>query len=120
MSAAQWHSAWQLADGIELFADLDPAAAPAEADGRCLGAVVARPHLTGWFFSAHHRADLGAEELAHFAEFARVRVYLLLTEGPKAATWAPGAGDDDWVAWSREDHLDLADAIPDAVPAHWR
>lgn len=120
MKAAEWHAAWQLAEGIELFPDLDPAMQPGAADGGYVGAVVARPHATGWFFSAHHRADLDAEQLANFAEFARVRVSLFLTEGPRAATWAPGAGDDDWVAWSREQELDLADAIPDAVPARWR
>jgi hypothetical protein len=111
---------WDLVDGIELFADLDAEGARA-GDGAtpCVGAVMARPHPTGWFFSAHHRPDLRPEEIANFAEFARVRVYLFLTEGPRVTTWRPGAGDD-WVAWSRENHLELVDEIPDAVPANWR
>lgn len=108
---------WELVNDIELFPDLDVLAGVQPSD-RCLGAVVARPHPTGWFLSAHHRHDLESEDLEHFAEFARVRALLLLTEGPRASTWQP-FGDTAWIAWSMDEHLDLIDEIPDAIPAGW-
>jgi hypothetical protein len=85
--------------------------------------VIARPHATGWFLSAHHRPELDAGEVEHFAEFARVRAYLLLTQGPTTETWSPGGGTDDWVAWvawSLVDEFRVAELVPDAVPADWR
>jgi len=103
---------WALAAAVEVVADLD------EPDAGRIGVVVARPHPSGWFLSAHHRRDLPPEQAAHFAEFARVRCYLLLTQGPTAQTWQPGAGVDDWVAWSVADDV-AATPLPDAVPAHW-
>lgn len=84
-----------------------------------VGVVHARPHPAGWFFRAEHRPGLAADERAEFAEFVAVRVFLLLTEGPVVGTWAPGDGEDDWVAVAERAHLDLADLVPDVVPAHW-
>ena len=105
---------WQLVADIELFADLgDP-------DPQRVGMVRARPHPTGWFLSGHHRADLAADEVANFAEFARVRAFLLLSQGPTVATWAPGPGSDDWIAWWVVPRLEAAEQVPDAVPADWR
>jgi hypothetical protein len=106
-------SRWAVAGGIELFADLD------EPDRRQVGVVVARPHPTGWFLSAHVRPEMDSASIEHFAEFARVRAYLLLTQGPTARTWAPGLGDR-WVAWLPAEYAEAAAAIPDAVPADWR
>ena len=103
---------WQLASGIELYADLE------SNDDRLLGMVLARPHPTGWFFSAHHRPGMAREELTHFAEFAKVRVYLLLTQGPAPTTWVPGPRRHEWIAWSFAGRPDVA-LIPDAVPANW-
>jgi hypothetical protein len=105
---------WALAGAVQVFNDL------ADSDPTRVGAVVARPHATGWFLSAHHRPDLDAADVEHFAEFARVRAYLLLTQGPTAQTWTPGCGNDDWVAWSLVDEFRVAELVPDAVPADWR
>jgi hypothetical protein len=62
---------------------------------------------------------MDSASVEHFAEFARVRAYLLLTQGPTARTWAPGPGDR-WVAWLPAEYAEAAAAIPDAVPADWR
>ncbi|MDT4984408.1 MAG: hypothetical protein QOF95_1898, partial [Pseudonocardiales bacterium] len=56
-------SRWAVAGGIELFADLD------EPDRRQVGVVVARPHPTGWFLSAHFRPEMDSASVEHFAEF---------------------------------------------------
>jgi hypothetical protein len=106
-------SYWTIAGAIELIADLK------ESDPRGVGVVVAHPHPTGWFFSAHHRRDLDTASIEHFAEFARVRACLLLTQGPTVSTWAPGPGDD-WVAWCPAESAEVAALIPDGVPADWR
>jgi hypothetical protein len=105
-------SYWVVAGAIELYADLE------EPDRGREGVVVARPHPTGWFFSAHHRPNLDSASVEHFAEFARVRAYLLLTQGPSVGTWAPGPGDD-WIAWSPAECAEATALIPDAVPADW-
>lgn len=105
---------WNLVDRIETFADshVDPSVE--------MGYVRARQHATGWFLSAHPGPDLTAEQRRDFAEFAKVRCYLLLTQGPTVATWTPGDGDDDWFARATVDGADLTELLPDVVPAHWR
>jgi hypothetical protein len=105
---------WALAGAVEVFANL------ADPDPKHLGVVIARRCATGWFLSAHHRPGLDPDEIEHFAEFARVRAYLLLTQGPTVHTWTPGSGFDDWLAWSGRDEFDVAELVPDAVPADWR
>jgi|SRR5579875_421597 len=112
---------WALASAVEIFGNIfENSAAPEREQHGVIGVVVARPHATGWFLSAHHRPDLDPDEVEHFAEFARVRCYLLLTAGPTAETWTPGPGDDDWLAWSLADQFEVAESVPDAVPADWR
>ena len=104
---------WRLASGIELYGDLNCD------DERHLGLVLARPHATGWFFSAHHRPGMAPEELICLAEFAKVRAYLFLTQGPTSTTWVAGPRCDEWIAWSLAEQPDVAGLVPDAVPANW-
>jgi hypothetical protein len=105
---------WHVVAGIELFADLG------DADSNHRGVVRARPHPAGWFISAHHHPDITADELAHLAEFARVRAYLLSTAGPTVDTWTPSQGQDNWIAYWDVDALDVAVPIPDTVPTQWQ
>lgn len=107
---------WRLASGIELHADLRGNHDADDADR--LGMVRARRHATGWFFSAHHEPGMSPDELSHLAEFAKVRAYLLLSQGPTPSTWVPGPAPDEWLAWSLAERRDLA-LVPDAVPANW-
>lgn len=106
---------WRLATGIELYADIE-AFTDAGIDagaGRHLGMVLARPHATGWFFSAHHRPGMNPQELTDLAEFAKVRAYLLLTRGPTPTTWVPGPRHGEWIAWLFADRTNVAASVPD-------
>ena len=72
---------WALAGSIQLT----PAAEAL--DPELAGVITASPHPTGWFISARYRSGLSATDLRDFAEFVRVRTYLLLANGPVATTW---------------------------------
>jgi hypothetical protein len=99
---------WLLAESLQLT----PANHPLGAGYH--GIVTARPHPTGWFISARYRVDLAAGDLADFAEFARVRSYLLLENGPRKPAWEL-AEDRSWRAAYKPSSVNL----PQDVEA-WR
>ena len=96
---------WTLANSVQLT--------PAIADlGRGEhGVITARPHPTGWFVSARYQPDLAPADLADFAEFVRVRVYLLLENGPSDRVWQAADEDRTWRAVCTPSSLDLPDEV---------
>jgi hypothetical protein len=84
-----------------------------------IGVIIAQRHATGWFLQATYRADAPDAEFEHFREFIAVRVYLLLTQGPRSPAWSRGENDGRWVASWVITQCEIADLMPDTVPAHW-
>jgi hypothetical protein len=84
-----------------------------------IGVIIAQRHATGWFIHAKYRADAPAAEFEHFKEFIAVRVYLLLTHGPQLETWDRGENDGEWLAPWAITQREIADLMPDTVPADW-
>lgn len=91
---------WELAASIQLTP------ATETLDPQHFGVVTARPHPTGWFISARYRSGLSTAQVDDFAEFVRVRTYLLLTSGPDATTWQADDGGT-FYAW-----CERAETIP--------
>lgn len=105
--------AWAIAESVQVT--------PVSSGLGCyLGMAIARPHATGWFFSARSRRDLSDGERAQFNDFVALRVYLLLTQGPQAPVWEPIA-DGGYIAHPAEELLELeaTELIPDTVPSGW-
>lgn len=92
---------WTLARSIQISLTTEPL------EPRCSGVVRAYAHPTGWFVSARVAPGLAREHAADFREFVAVRVYLLLTEGPRAGRWER-AGAGEWQAHCVAAEQDLA------------
>lgn len=95
---------WRLAESMQLT----PAAVELPPEHH--GVVTARSHPTGWFVSARYRPGLDAGELQDFAEFVRVRTYLLLEKGPQDSVWE-NIGDGSWHAVCVASRLELPEDI---------
>lgn len=96
---------WDLASSVQLT----PAAVelgPGE-----LGVVIARTHPTGWFVSARYRPGLAVGDLEDFAEFVRVRVYLLLENGPTGSVWEPTRDQEAWRAVCTPSRLEMPEEV---------
>lgn len=96
---------WMLASSVQLTPALTGL------DEGQHGAVTARVHPTGWFISARYKPDLATVDLEDFAEFVRVRVYLLLENGPSDQVWQPAKDERAWRASCTPSSLDMPDVV---------
>lgn len=103
-SPHETHPHWELASATQVFtcdeATLEELArrfAPGVAHPAVEGLVLASRHPTGWFVHAVH-APLTDAETDTFKELVKVRVFLLLTDGPGHDTWLEAPDGIHWVS----------------------
>jgi hypothetical protein len=98
--------AWAVAEGIQIGPGLF------KNDER-IGVIVARPHPTGWFVSAHHRMGLGDAQMSKLRECVTLHVFSLLWRGPGEEPWTHHPATDLWYADVTADSVRDLQPLPD-------
>ena len=117
---------WEIAANTEIW--ISDAATLAELAKGCFGvdqnekingAVIAARHPTGWFVHALRSRWMSGHEARHFAEFVKVRVFLLLAGGGRPQAWGAAQDGSEWRAFSLAREAEAVRAVPDQLPARW-
>lgn len=85
-----------------------------------IGYVVVQPPAPGdrfGDFAACHVPGLSVAQVAAFREFAVLRLYSFMKNGPLPELWQKRTIDNGWQAWLSCRYLDVT--IPDVVPHDW-
>ncbi|MDQ2748444.1 MAG: hypothetical protein ABI775_08790 [Pseudonocardiales bacterium] len=98
--------AWAVAEGTQIAPGLFK-------DDERIGVIVARPHRTGWFVSAHHRMGLDDAHMVKLREYVTVHVFGLLWRGPLEAAWTHHPATDFWSADISTDSVRDLQPLPD-------
>ncbi|MEP7035658.1 MAG: hypothetical protein ABI934_08720 [Actinomycetota bacterium] len=117
---------WEVASNTEIWTS--DAATLAELAGGCYGvdqneqiygAVIAARHPTGWFVHALRSRWMSGHEARQFAEFVKVRVFLLLVGGARPQVWGASQDGSEWRAFSLARDAEAVGSVPDQLPATW-
>jgi hypothetical protein len=118
---------WEIAANTEIWTR-DAATLTELARGCCgvdqneqiYGAVIAARHPTGWFVHALRSPWMSGHEARHFAEFVKVRVFLLLVGGQRPQAWGAAQDGSEWRAFSLARDAEAVRAVPGQLPASWQ